>query len=308
LSSLTSKRGNTDGAALFWIIPRKRDLNLLRLLVAYEIMADFLDTINERADFAGVANGQQLHLALVEAIDPDSPISDYYCHHPWQDDGGYLRALVEICRSCCGRLPSYPQVQAHLLRAARLAQVQALNHEPDPVRRRRILKDHARHELHDIYPLDWFELTAATSAWLAVLVLVALAAESTDECQAADTYDVYFWVCLAATMLDSYTDMDEDAANDSHSYVANYPSRAMATVRVRELLERATYEVGSLSRSHAHKLIVCCMTALYLSKDSARTPQMRANTSALARAGGSLTRLLLPILRAWRILYSQRSF
>ena len=78
LNSIERKRGHTDGAALFWILPRHRDLNLLRLLVAYEIIWDFLDSANERAARAGPANGRQLHLALIEALDPVAPISDYY--------------------------------------------------------------------------------------------------------------------------------------------------------------------------------------------------------------------------------------
>jgi hypothetical protein len=34
---------------------------------------------------------------------------------------------------------------------------------------------------------------------------------------------------------------------------------------------------------------------------------MRRTTRSFVRAGGSLTRLLLPILRAWRIASAQRS-
>jgi hypothetical protein len=34
---------------------------------------------------------------------------------------------------------------------------------------------------------------------------------------------------------------------------------------------------------------------------------MRAGTARLARAGGTLTRLLVPVLRLWRIAYAQRS-
>ncbi|HEV7527994.1 MAG TPA: DUF2600 family protein, partial [Solirubrobacteraceae bacterium] len=53
LSSIERKRGHTDGAALFWILPRQRDPNLLRLLVAYEIIWDFLDCVNERGACEG---------------------------------------------------------------------------------------------------------------------------------------------------------------------------------------------------------------------------------------------------------------
>ena len=47
-SSIDRKRGHADGAALFWILPRRRDPNLLRLLVTYQIIWDFLDCVNER--------------------------------------------------------------------------------------------------------------------------------------------------------------------------------------------------------------------------------------------------------------------
>src|ERR1700734_4377112 len=53
LSSLESKRGNTDGAALFWTLPDRRRPQLLRLLVTYEIMCDFLDNVSERGADAG---------------------------------------------------------------------------------------------------------------------------------------------------------------------------------------------------------------------------------------------------------------
>jgi hypothetical protein len=49
------------------------------------------------------------------------------------------------------------------------------------------------------------------------------------------------------------------------------------------------------------------MIAMYLSEDSARTPELQTTTQSLIVAGGSLTRLLLPILRAWRLVYAQRS-
>ena len=48
------------------------------------------------------------------------------------------------------------------------------------------------------------------------------------------------------------------------------------------------------------------MAAMYLSKDSVRAPQWRTHTQALIRASGALTRLLVPVLRAWRILNKQQ--
>src|ERR1700722_1108216 len=56
LSSIDRKRGHTDGAALFWILPPRRDPKLLRLLVTYELIWDFLDCLNEHGAGEGTAN------------------------------------------------------------------------------------------------------------------------------------------------------------------------------------------------------------------------------------------------------------
>ncbi len=116
LQTLERKRTHIVGAGLFSILPGRRDRRLLRVLVAYEIILEFLDNAHERA--AHQLNGRQLHRALVEALDPSAPISDYYLHHPWKDDGGYLCALVEACREGCVSLPFYEDVRRLLLQGA----------------------------------------------------------------------------------------------------------------------------------------------------------------------------------------------
>lgn len=308
LSSIERKRGHTDGAALFWILPRHRDLNLLRLLVNYEIIWDFLDSASERGAYAGTANGRQLHLALIEALDPAVPMSDYYRYHPWREDGGYLRALVEACRRGCSALPSYGRVRPLVIREARRAQVLALNHDPDPGGRDAALRAWAGREFSDEQRLSWFELSGAASASLTVHAFLALAAERTcSEVDVTRTCAAYFpWVSVATTMLDSYVDQAEDAVNGDHRYIAHYASDALARQRVGELVTRSALEARRLRNGHRHAVITACMVAMYLSKDSARTPDMREGTASIARAGGSLTRLLLPILRFWRIALAQR--
>ncbi len=433
LESLTSKRASTDGAALFWTLPGGRHPNLLRLLVAFEVMADFLDSASERgvrasargahartvsevqshramasgvqlhcamasgaqshramaseaqshramaseaqshramaseaqshramaseaqshramaseaqshramaseaqshramaseaqshramaseaqshrAMASGVqlhyatASGVQLHRALSEALDPGAPVSAYYSHHPWSADGGYLRALVAACRGRCARLPSYARVRAHAIRAATLTRVLGLNHEPDPAARDAALGEWARREARGWGELAWFESTAAASGWLTVLALLALAAGGElEERRVHDTCAAYLpWISLAGTMLDSYADQPQDAAGGEHNYIAHYPCAEEAVRRVGELVREAALRARALPDGARHGVIVGCMVAMYLSKDSARTPEMRAGTRRLARAGGTLARLLLPVLRGWRVAYA----
>jgi tetraprenyl-beta-curcumene synthase len=309
LQAIDRKRANIDGAALFWTLPRLRSRGLLRLLVAYEILADFLDCTSERAAHVGTRNGLQLHLALIEALDPGLRVSDYYRHHPWAQDGGYVRALVDTCRHACDRLPSYEAVRPFLHRAACLTQVLALNHEPDPSRRDAALKLWAAEHFPADNELSWFELTGGASAWLTILALLALAAEPRrDVREAQDTYAVYLpWVSLTGTMLDSYGDIAEDAATAAHSYIAHYDSTDAAARRITEIIRRSLDGAASLRDGERHLVIASCMIAMYLSKDTVRTPDTRAFTQSLTHAAGPLTRLLTPVLRVWRLVYRQRS-
>jgi tetraprenyl-beta-curcumene synthase len=333
LQALARKRGSIDGAALFWILPRRRNRDLLGVLVAYEVLADYLDCVSERGAGLGIENGRQLHLALVEAFEPETEISDYYRYHSGSEDGGYARALVSRCRSGCEQLPSYDAVKPFLMCAAAQSGVLGLNHEPDPARRERALKEWAEGQIsghpgaletRDVpshsqasSPSDkrWYERAAGSSAWVTVLAMLALAAEPkyavdgwVQDDLLARTYDAYVRsIAPAGAMLDSFADMLEDAASDDHSYVAHYPSIEVATDRIGELVRQSRREARALPGGARHSVLVSCMIAFFLSKDSVRTPELRASARELARAGGPLVELLLPVLRLWRTVYGQRS-
>jgi tetraprenyl-beta-curcumene synthase len=309
LEAIERKRANIDGAALFSTLPDARSNSLLRLLVAYEILADFLDCTSERGAHIGTRNGLQLHRALVEALDPQLAISDYYRFHPWRTDGGYVRTLVETCRALCSQLPSYEVAKPHLARATRLTQVLALNHEPEPGRRDVLLGQWAKEHFPGESELTWFECTGGASAWLTVLALLAVAADRhSAQAHAQATFDVYLpWISLTGTMLDSYGDQGVDEANLDHSYIAHYPNSAVAVYRIGAIVRRSLCEAESLPRGERHLALTSCMIAMYLSKDSVRTSAARAHTHALLQSAGPLTRLLVPVLRLWRVLNKQRT-
>lgn len=309
LESLDNKRAHTDGAALFSVLPRARHRGLLALLVAFEIMCDFLDCVSERGADRGEVNGRQLHTALVDAFLPGAPIRDHYRFHHCRGDAGYLRSLVEACRAGCERLRGYRDAQPLVVEEALRAQVLAINHDLDAQRRDAALRVWAAREFPQEREMAWFELSGAASATLATHVLLALSAEGSSP--GVDLRRVHAayqpWISLATTMLDSYVDQAEDQANGNHSYVAHYPSPEHAARRIREIVTRAVAEARALPNGEVHALITASMAAMYLSKDSAHAADTSAATWQLVRAGGSLTVLLLPILRLWRTAYAQRS-
>jgi tetraprenyl-beta-curcumene synthase len=308
LAALHEKRFNAEGAGLFAALPKRRDRHLLRLLVAYQVLLDYLDTVSERPAPDPLANGRQLHRALRDALDPYAQTSDYYRHHPQGIDGGYVLALVQTCRDACLSLPSYGAVCSLALQAASSCSVQGLNHDPDPERRDGGLERWARLSLPPISGVSWWELTAAASSTLGIHALLALAAEpSCGEREAEQLGAAYMpWICAASTMLDSYVDEAEDAANDAHNYLAHYPSAPIAERRTRELVSRSLLEARRLPNGSRHAVIAAGMVAMYLSADGARAPGRRSTTRAFVRAGGPLTMLLLPVLRIWRIAYRLR--
>jgi tetraprenyl-beta-curcumene synthase len=284
------------------VLPRRRHLELVRTLCAYQISLDYLDTISEGPAEDPLANGRQLHLALREAVDPGGPISDYYRFHPHRADGGYLRRLVESGRAGCAALPAFEQVHARAVRAASLTAVQAPNHDPAVVRRSAGLRAWVERELPGQHELTWFELAAAASSSLWTLALLALAADAhLCEDDVVEAEAIYFpSICAASTLLDAYVDQASDRAAGEHSYLEYYDGPDETVERLCELVDRSVRGARQLRNGERHALIVAGMVSMYLSKSSARAPGLRAATARIARSAGSLPRVQLPIMRTMR--------
>lgn len=301
LSSLDTKRAHAAGAGLFAMLPSRRHRSLLRLLVGYETIWDFLDTTSEHAP--APRNGRQLHLSLLDALDPAQPHADYYRHHPWQETS-YLQTLIDGCRTWCLELPGFRLVRPALVAEAWLGQVLALNHEPRIEHRETLLKRWASTQAPDVNELAWYELSAAASASLTVHALLALAAEA-HRCTEPEIHllrDAYNpWISAVTTMLDSFVDQIEDSTSGDHSYVAHYPNHSVAVLRIRRLIQQSLQRAHLLPAGERHVLIVAAMAAMYLTKNSARGRELRLSTRALVQAGGRPIALLLPALRLWRI-------
>jgi cytochrome P450 len=300
LDAISRKRDNLEGAALFCVLPATRPPQLLRLLVAHQTLWDFLDSVTER--YPSDDSARQLHLALAESLDPDAPTSDYYRHHSWKDDGGYVDELVAACREGCRALPSYSRVREQLRTGAEICgAVQNIIHYPDPHHRERALKAWAESQA-GVQDLSWFELVAAAAGCVPYGLLALAAEPNVDELQVTRTRDLYFpLVSLLISMLDSYADWYDDRATGDHSCMADYPDIDVAVARVATLIDRAMRQARALPNGHAHAVIVACVVATIVTRDGAQAPEMRTRTAQLIDSGGSLTRRLMPVVRAWRM-------
>ncbi len=310
IGAIDGKRVNVHGAALFCTLASRRSKALLRLLVAYQVMFDFLDSASESAAEADEVNGLQLHAAMVDAFDPARAVRDYYLYDAREGDAGYLCALVDACRQQCQELQLFQRVQPFLLAEAARASVQALNHDPSPTSRVAKLQVWAEREFPDEQEAEWFELSAAAAgASISIFALLALASDLdvADE-EIASVRRIYWpWANVLTTMLDSYVDITEDAVTDHQRYITYYPNRDVAIERLAEIMRRCLSEALALPGGEKHVVVIACMIAMYLSKDSAHIYGGRRATRALLARSGSLPQVLLPVLRLWRICYGLRA-
>lgn len=270
MTTLIDERSNAEGAALFAsLAPPRWAPSLVRASVAYQVMYDYLDTVTEPAVPDHRADCELLHRAVVEALVPDAPTSDWYALHPSRDDGGYLLDLVNACRSACAGLPSHRVVLDQIARSARRSgEVQTLTHAaPDDVGSVRAWTAALTSEVPS---LRWFEHAAGASSTLDIHTLLALAAHDdlTGACVATTMHHLTV-LCALNTLLESLVDLPTDRRTGDYSYISHYASPRAAATRLGEIARQAVQTTTTTRRPPHHAAILIAMASLYLSRPQA---------------------------------------
>jgi tetraprenyl-beta-curcumene synthase len=314
LATHRDKRRHAEGAAAFAIIaPSPARPRVVRCLVAFQAMYDYLDTISEQPGTDPLLDGWQLHMALVDALTPGAPHSSAYALHPQCDDGGYLASFVDACRSACSALPAFSVVAPTVRLAARRAmRSQGYNHAlatASPPLAPEAVTRWARSVGDERHGLSWWEVVGAAGSSLAILALVAAAADPTlDRAEGDAVYAVYFpWAGAVLALIDSLVDQAHDATNGTHSLVSRYPSSGAAADRLGALASRALALTNETIHPERHALIVASMVALFASAPGAQSPRAHEAIHCALKASGPRTALPLIALRAKRKLDSRRA-
>lgn len=302
LATLRSERLSAAGAGLISATSERHDPALVRALVAFQIIWDYLDTLAEQPADDPVGNGVHLHRALIDALDDRRPHADYYRLHRVNDDGGYLVSLVQTCRDACATLPTYERVRRVAAGDARRAEVQGFNHAPAD-QRVPALRRWAATRSWATSDAAWFELAAASSSSLGLLVLLAAAASpTTTDAAVQHLRTAYFpWVDALTTLLDSFVDRAADAVSGDLNFIAHYPSERATAARLHQITQRAIVGVQGLPHGERHAVVVAGMIALHLSHASAWRPGSLSTSLAVVRASSqTATPLLIVLLASWR--------
>lgn len=267
LHSLRRKWGHSEGAAAFAILaPPGRRAAVARLAIACEVMMDYLDTLSERPAADPYANTLQLHRSLLAGLALERPPPlDYYELCPCGgEDGGYLRAHVDLCSRLLAALPAHRQIDADLRRFGTLyAEAQGICHaiEADtPV------PPAALSQAGCYAELAAGDMRAACSSSLPVMALFAAAARpAISEASIASLGAAYYpWTSALHILLDGLLDRSADRANGQYNQLGHYASIAEAAARIELIATRSRRLLAELPQAEAHLALLAGMAGYYL--------------------------------------------
>lgn len=267
LSSIHTKDFHCQGGAVFVVPYRHTETHLLRLIVAYQTLCDYLDNLCDRASCTDGAAFRQLHESLIDALTPGNPSQDYYCLYPYKRDNGYIAKLVQECRRSLQDLPSYQVVYEDVIKLTHLYIDLQVKKHIELGQREATLKSWAQGHLGDYPDILWQEFAAASGSTLAVFALFGLASQAgVDRRESKKVVDTYFpWICGLHILLDYFIDQEEDRRGGDLNFTFYYPDNHVTMSRLKTFIGEAHKMVQNLEQAGFAKTVVEGLLAMYLS-------------------------------------------
>jgi tetraprenyl-beta-curcumene synthase len=305
LKTLRDEAFNAEAAAVFATLAGRRyGARVVRLVVAWQVMFDYLDTVGEHSPGDILRDNRRLHLALSDALQPvgETLEADYYRFHCQGYDDGYLDTLVDTCRSTFHELPGVEVIGPTALRAARRcaegqSRTHAASRQPDES-----LATWAAAQAPLTPELAWWELAAGAISSLSLHALVAAASHPGVTHEDADRIDSAYYptVCALSTLLDSLMDRAEDNASGTPGYIAYYPNAAEAAQRLAKITHHAALAVRELPHGRRHSIILTGVAAYYLTTAAANSSFAREATFRIFDSLDEFAPLVVASLRLRR--------
>lgn len=301
LGKLSDESLNPEAAAFFAVLaPITRRPQLVRLIVAYQAMYDYLDAVNEEPFLSPLRYGLQMHSALIDTVQLQQVSRACYILDPHHNDNGYLNALITTCREVLSGFPSRVALTPILITAAeRCAEAQARNHAVS-IEGYQQLIDWSESRSPRSSGYQWWELAAAGISCLAIHALFAAAANpQTSSCEAQTIDTAYFPpICAISALLDSLIDLTDDTDTINHSFAAHYTTNGYAAERYAAIISDANEQLSELTHAPRHRVVLAGIIGYYLSD-----PQAGAKFAHTVRARAivAASPVIWPILAVMRV-------
>jgi tetraprenyl-beta-curcumene synthase len=293
LAKLRDEGFNAQAAAvLATIAPRAHRPEVVRAIVALELLFDLLDGLSEQIGGPDpIAAGERLFEPFLVAVDPRRASAG----------DAYLAELAATVRGSIAGLPGFAAV-APVARecAARTAQAQVRMHAAAATGRS-ALAQWAR-EQAAATPLGWREyLASSAAAVLTQHALIAAAADpATTPADARAIDRAYLSLCAVVTLLDCVVDHDQDLREGELAYITLYEDRALLASALAASAADAAERCAALPGAGQHLTALAGAVAYWCSDPGARDPRAAATIAPLRRELRALIAPPMLVMRAWR--------
>lgn len=289
LASLRDKAFHCEGGAVYGLLAKKNRSTIIRFIVAYQTISDYLDNLCDRSTSLDEKDFRALHQSMEHALKPGSLPVNYYRYREDQDDGGYLAALVKNCQGILEELPGFENVQDVMLQlAGYYCDLQVFKHV-EVHRRVELLEQWFDRHKHELPEMTWYEFSACAGSTLGIFCFAAYAANGNMKKEEATILkNGYFpWVQGLHILLDYFIDQEEDLEADDLNFIFYYKSKEEMVGRIRHIREKAEESICSLPDWKFHRLINKGLIAIYLADEKVQAhKEMKQTAKQFIRFGG----------------------
>lgn len=280
--SLKTKAFHSWGAAIFSVpLPNKRKEKAIEGLVAFETIADFLDTLSDRTKKLKEEDYANMHNIMINTLN----LKETRNFSPFHHTERYFQVLVQKSQDFISKLPSYNVVKPHLATAVKnYATMQTLTHLPLGEREKRCQLWFSQHTQWEP-AITWWEFTAAGGSTLTMFSLLHAAHRpNLKEELASEVFHAYFpWINGINILLDSFIDQDEDALSGDMNFMNFYQNHDDHVEGILKFIKTAQKKVQKLPHPDFHHFIIKEMVNLYARK-ALRKKALHKNAKLLLRS------------------------
>ena len=307
IASIEQKGFHCLGGSIFGLYPGVRMKQVIEFVVAFQTISDYLDNLVDQLDIQDELAFYQLHLAMLEALEPEVKRSDYYLYYPYSEDGGYLDSLVLTCQKNLSQLPAYKIIQVELYWLVSMYNsLQVNKHLAAEEREQRVVA--WSDEYLFAYPeLSNWEFAAASGSTLGIFSLYAAGFDSKlNSDKAHRLSQAYFpWITGLHILLDYFIDLEEDAVRGELNFVQYYTSEPERQERLQLFLTNSLTRANELEYAGFHRVVVNGLMAMYLSDVKSRSRNIRSTTDHLLAESGNMVKILYQLcalLRRYKLI------
>ncbi len=276
LSSIERKAFHCVGGSVYAHYPGVDTAIMIRLIVAFQTISDYLDNLCDRLDVDNPDAFRLLHTSIVHALTPGAAHHDYYRLYPYSEDT-YLGHLVQTCQDLLSQIPHYGRCQPFALRLAKnYCELQVRKHVTQG---EALLREWAETIDSD---LAWNEWAAACGSTLGIFLLFALGYSPSNQ-EDEQILEVYFpWIQGLHILLDYLIDLAEDRESGDLNFVTFYPTEETRERSLCQFARMSKDLTSGLPIPAFHRTVVDGLIALYGSDPKVRAQNQQSIIQRMA--------------------------